>query len=795
MSVLIDGREIECQLGKVKEFVAKAIPTEDPDPAFIAESLLIGSKHHAADLGKLLRLGITALLNCAPSGIRALPCEAYQRHGILYRFTNVRRDSDDYPVLHGSDGVRSEHLDTAKAFYEDVQATGGKVLFFCVAGQNRSACLAVAVLMTTGEPLLEVLARCSTVRPWVLENVGFQRQLCQLEQMRRFDRHDDERPKFKRLCRAVEAAEEGHRVHVPGLYKSFRIQVASKAASIAEVKSQVLQAVNQHLKSEMDAQVGKSWLIYHGFAPSFTSQRGSIARCCDLVLEEEALELGQQLAWLEQAFSLHIEDGKVAWKQCSCFELVIFSLLPKGEASFSAPGLTGNVVPEPFEFSHRERPNAPGTLLEQNLITTRLRAWDFGSGEAFRSKQGVVFSYVKDARNKKDFKEVSSTGPLQCQKFSMPGADSDGAMLGMGANAIVQRVQLLPSTCANLRPKGQFLDSAWTLNPPCSSITPSGIMQENHHHVDFSPAVVWDAAVKRSFGLRKMLASLEARSEAGMAKRLRMASALNKNGRLLYFYGLGLALSSNAENRDQYRFETVLLSRYQEEFATYTLKKFLEDYTMDLNAGLVDASRVLELQRLQSEFSLIKVKVLLVSLLNGFRDLTLMGVQAFDFNHLNNVLISRDYKKARLIDIDGDSKGSIQFPSEYIQGKSAAPDSANGVEELHMPALDVELSTVLPSVVSQLILGKGRGTSLVANTTNEVSRARTDQEAKTILKAVIRDNFFARGHREDLSEAAEKHLSKVVEWYFALLKRRPPWSHWTKDIYDAMRCIDHLPIS
>ena len=34
--------------------------------------------------------------------------------------------------------------------------------------------------------------------------------------------------------------------------------------------------------------------------------------------------------------------------------------------------------------------------------------------------------------------------------------------------------------------------------------------------------------------------------------------------------------------------------------------------------------------------------------------------QAFDFNHLNNVLISRDYRKARLIDIDGGSKGSIQ---------------------------------------------------------------------------------------------------------------------------------------
>ena len=35
-------------------------------------------------------------------------------------------------------------------------------------------------------------------------------------------------------------------------------------------------------------------------------------------------------------------------------------------------------------------------------------------------------------------------------------------------------------------------------------------------------------------------------------------------------------------------------------------------------------------------------------------------VKAFDFNHMNNVLISRDCRKARLIDIDGNSKGSIQ---------------------------------------------------------------------------------------------------------------------------------------
>merc|ERR1719433_759659 len=112
-----------------------------------------------------------------------------------------------------------------------------------------------------------------------------------------------------------------------------------------------------------------------------------------------------------------------------------------------------------------------------------------------------------------------------------------------------------------------------------------------------------------------------------------------------------------------------LLSQFHVVFSTYTLKRFLEDFTAKAAQvpGEDERKRVVALQE---EFSMIKVKRLLVSLVDGFRDLTLMGVQAFDFNHLSNVLISRDYRKARLIDIDGASKGSIQFPSNYIKGHS-----------------------------------------------------------------------------------------------------------------------------
>ena len=88
------------------------------------------------------------------------------------------------------------HLKVAKAMYvEEVLQKKGKVLFFCVAGQNRSATLALAVLLLVasssssptqtggGRYTLDTLCQSlATVRPFVLENEGFQTQLLQLEQ-------------------------------------------------------------------------------------------------------------------------------------------------------------------------------------------------------------------------------------------------------------------------------------------------------------------------------------------------------------------------------------------------------------------------------------------------------------------------------------------------------------------------------------------------------------------------------------------------------------------------------------
>jgi hypothetical protein len=106
---------------------------------------------------------------------------------------------------------------------------------------------------------------------------------------------------------------------------------------------------------------------------------------------------------------------------------------------------------------------------------------------------------------------------------------------------------------------------------------------------------------------------LQNSQEAGLAKRLRLANLLNSDKRVLYFYGLGLGLSTNAYNLNQYKFELMLLAEYEESFSTYTMRQFMEDY-MNNEPTIKD-------------LSITSIKVLLVSLLNAFRDLTLMGIQ------------------------------------------------------------------------------------------------------------------------------------------------------------------------
>ena len=170
-----------------------------------------------------------------------------------------------------------------------------------------------------------------------------------------------------------------------------------------------------------------------------------------------------------------------------------------------------------------------------------------------------------------------------------------------------------------------------------------------------------------------------------------------------------------------------------------------------------------------------------------------MGVQAFDFNHLNNVLVSRDYQSVRLIDIDGNAQGSINYPTlESVSNVNMSPRHRIPQK----PCLNVDLNVLLPSVIEQLILGKGRGKSFVSNTRSEIWRA-SEEDGKAMCRRILLETFYAEinGTEGEPKTKALIHVARVAEWSYALMKKKSPWTNWTHDIYDAMRCIDHLPIS
>ena len=59
----------------------------------------------------------------------------------------------------------------------------------------------------------------------------------------------------------------------------------------------------------------------------------------------------------------------------------------------------------------------------------------------------------------------------------------------------------------------------------------------------------------------------------------------------------------------------------------------------------------------------------------------------------------------------------------------------------HKPSLDVDLNTLLPSIIEQLLLGKGRGRSYVTNTRSEIWRAK-DDDAKLMIQNILKENFY-----------------------------------------------------
>ena len=90
---------MEAKLAMLRSLVAQPVTTEDPEPCVVGDSILVGNKFHVTQPALLSRLGVTAVLNCAPSGIRNLPLDDYEEWGIQYHFTNCARDDEVHSSL------------------------------------------------------------------------------------------------------------------------------------------------------------------------------------------------------------------------------------------------------------------------------------------------------------------------------------------------------------------------------------------------------------------------------------------------------------------------------------------------------------------------------------------------------------------------------------------------------------------------------------------------------------------------------------------------------------------------
>ena len=140
----------------------------DEHPARFAAGLHVGNAEHASDVNELKRLGVTAVLNCAPSACEG-PIASYEIAGIKYAEVDAE-DFDDYPLL-------ELHLPAARAFV-DAQGDAGVVLIHCFAGVNRSPALALAIQMARERKLLlPAVTDAFKQRPFILSNSSFRRSL------------------------------------------------------------------------------------------------------------------------------------------------------------------------------------------------------------------------------------------------------------------------------------------------------------------------------------------------------------------------------------------------------------------------------------------------------------------------------------------------------------------------------------------------------------------------------------------------------------------------------------------
>ena len=144
-------------------------------PHEIAPGVFLGGIGKAKSVESLRRAGVTHVLNCAPSVVRTGE-QWYLNHGL--RLAGYAQ-CDAYDRAESN--ILQEHLTPALELFRACRSEGGVLFVHCFAGGNRSATLALACLVTAeGRDLLGAVSEACAVRPGILYNESFRRQLVEL---------------------------------------------------------------------------------------------------------------------------------------------------------------------------------------------------------------------------------------------------------------------------------------------------------------------------------------------------------------------------------------------------------------------------------------------------------------------------------------------------------------------------------------------------------------------------------------------------------------------------------------
>ena len=138
-----------------------------PQPAAVLPHIYLGGEEEACAVQQMMELGIGAVVNCAAEHCMTSPA-SYPTDWDYIEFQAF--DTELYPLL-------TNHFEAFESFTRQAKGKDRKVLVHCVAGANRSAALCVAYLVNDGVPLMEAVEKVYTLRPIILSNPGFRRQL------------------------------------------------------------------------------------------------------------------------------------------------------------------------------------------------------------------------------------------------------------------------------------------------------------------------------------------------------------------------------------------------------------------------------------------------------------------------------------------------------------------------------------------------------------------------------------------------------------------------------------------